>query len=75
MSSAGRLAPAIAPAVVLLLVFHGQAEAYVDPGSGSMLVQLILGGLMAGLVMIRTWWHRIRGRLPRRSARGYAEEK
>jgi hypothetical protein len=75
MSSAGRLAPIVALAVALLLVFHGQAEAYVDPGSGSLLVQLILGGLMAGLVMIRTSWHRIRGWLPRRSARGRAEEK
>lgn len=37
------------------------AEAYVDPGSGSMLVQLLLGGLMAAVVMVRTWWHRLRG--------------
>jgi hypothetical protein len=46
--------------VVMVTVLSTPAEAYVDPGSGSMLVQLLLGGLMAALVMARTWWHRIR---------------
>jgi hypothetical protein len=45
---------------ILLVVISTDAEAYVDPGSGSMLAQLLLGGLMAALVMARTWWHRLR---------------
>jgi hypothetical protein len=45
---------------VLLVVISTDAEAYVDPGTGSMLAQLLLGGLMAAIVMVRTWWQRIR---------------
>jgi hypothetical protein len=33
-----------------------------------MLVQLLLGGLMAAVVMVRTWWHRLRGLVGRRTA-------
>lgn len=47
-------------ALLLLVMPSSEAEAYVDPGSGSMLVQLLLGGLMAALVMVRSFWHRLR---------------
>ena len=75
MSFPGRPRTVAVLVLALLIVFYGHAEAYVDPGTGSMLVQLILGGVMAAIVMIRTWWHRIRAWLPRRSGRDYAAEK
>ena len=46
-------------AIVLLLAAAGRAEAYVDPGAGSMLVQLLVGGLMAVIVLFRSGWQRI----------------
>jgi hypothetical protein len=50
-----------------ILVFERSVEAYVDPGSGSMLMQLVLGGIFGALVMLRSGWQRIRewfGRRP-----------
>jgi len=33
--------------------------AYLDPGSGSMIVQLLAGGLAAVAVSLKLFWHRI----------------
>ena len=37
------------------------AYAYLDPGTGSMLVQLLLGGVAGVLVVGKLYWHRIKG--------------
>jgi hypothetical protein len=36
-------------------------EAYLDPGSGSMLVQLLLGGFAGAAVILKLGWQRLRG--------------
>ena len=36
------------------------AYAYLDPGTGSMLVQLLLGGFAGVLVVGKLYWHRVR---------------
>ena len=46
--------------IVLLLIFTDQAEAYLDPGTGSMLLQVILGGVAAVGVAIKLYWHKLR---------------
>jgi hypothetical protein len=33
--------------------------AYLDPGSGSMILQVILGGLAAAAVFLKMFWHRL----------------
>jgi hypothetical protein len=33
--------------------------AYIDPGSGSMILQMILGGLAAAAVFLKVFWHRM----------------
>ena len=33
--------------------------AYLDPGSGSMLVQLLVGGVAAAAVAIKLYWYKI----------------
>ncbi len=33
--------------------------AYLDAGSGSMIVQLLLGGAAALIVAVKLWWQRI----------------
>jgi len=45
----------------LLLLLETPAEAYVDPGTGSMLMQLLIGGAMAGLVLFRAGLRRMIG--------------
>ena len=46
--------------IVLLLIFTNQAEAYLDPGTGSVLLQVILGGVAAVGVAIKLYWHKLR---------------
>ena len=36
------------------------SEAYLDPGTGSMLLQVILGGVAAVGVAIKLYWHKLR---------------
>jgi hypothetical protein len=33
--------------------------AYIDPASGSMLLQIILGGVAAMAVALKMWWRRV----------------
>lgn len=49
---------------ILLIFFTGigftaSAHAYLDPGSGSMLLQVILGGIAAVGVALKLGWHKI----------------
>jgi hypothetical protein len=50
--------------ILLSLVFvwalQARLEAYLDPGSGSMLVQLLLGGVAGAAVIIKLGWQRFR---------------
>jgi hypothetical protein len=52
-----------------LLVLAPAAHAYLDPGSGSFLFQLLIGGLVGAAVTVRAYWGRIRAFFTRRSAR------
>jgi len=44
----------------LMLLSSGPAFAYLDPGTGSMLLQVILGGVAAIGVVIKLYWHKFR---------------
>jgi hypothetical protein len=43
------------------LFFTGPAWAYLDPGTGSMMLQLLLGGIAGAMVVGKVYWHRVRG--------------
>jgi hypothetical protein len=51
---------------VLLLVLYfvwvseARVDAYLDPGSGSMLVQLLLGGVAGAAVIMKLGWARFK---------------
>ena len=40
---------------------------YIDPGTGSMLLQVILGGVAGAAVAVKMFWHRIIAFIPSRS--------
>ena len=46
-------------ALPLLFLFCGDAFGYLDPGTGSMLLQVILGGVAAVAVAVKLYWFRI----------------
>lgn len=45
---------------ILLLLLCTDAVAYLDPGTGSMLLQVILGGIAAVGVAMKLYWHKLR---------------
>jgi hypothetical protein len=55
----GTITVGIFAALLMVLVWERPAYAYVDPGSGGMLVQLLLGGVAGAAVLLRLFWHRI----------------
>lgn len=54
-----RLAPIGIP-LLLVLAAETRVDAYLDPGSGSMLVQLLLGGVAGAAVIMKLGWQRFR---------------
>ena len=54
-----RLAPLAIP-LLLVLAAETRVDAYLDPGSGSMLVQLLLGGVAGAAVIMKLGWERFR---------------
>ena len=50
-------------AVAILLVYAQPAYAYLDPGSGGMIVQLLLGGVAGAVVLVKLFWHRLMKRI------------
>lgn len=48
---------------LILVLFTQPAWAYLDPGTGSMLLQVILGGIAAVGVALKLGWHKIRAAL------------
>jgi hypothetical protein len=51
---------------VLIAVTAQPAHAYLDPTSGSIILQALVGGLVAGLYVLRTSWDKIKSRFRRR---------
>ena len=48
-------------AVFLFFACWSTAYAYIDAGTGSMILQLLLGGVAGALVLGKLYWHRLKG--------------
>jgi len=53
-----KVARIAAVSAVFLLFSVGRAHAYLDAGSGSMLIQLLLGGTAGLVVLVKLYWRR-----------------
>ena len=47
-------------AVLVQILATSTADAYIDPGSGSFFVQMLLAGLLGAGMAIKAYWHRIK---------------
>lgn len=60
-----KTAPVLAPAKIILLLsfftllFYGQLFAYLDPGAGSYMLQLLIAGLAGALLAVKVFWNNI----------------
>lgn len=46
-------------ACIVMIVGTAPAHAYLDPAAGSLVLQLVLGGVAGLLVLLKLFWHRI----------------
>lgn len=42
------------------IAFSGAAHAYLDPGTGSILVQSLLAGIAGAVAVVSLYWHRLK---------------
>lgn len=54
--------------LLVLLAVPGRAQAYLDPGTGSYLIQVLLAALLAVGVTVKVYWRSISGFFRRRFA-------
>jgi hypothetical protein len=47
--------------IVGLLVYPGDAFAYIDPGAGSTLMSVIIGLFVAVAIAVKTYWYKLKG--------------
>ncbi|MGP0591327.1 hypothetical protein ACTRXD_02145 [Nitrospira sp. T9] len=46
---------------LIVFGFESSAQAYLDPGTGSMVLQLLLGGIAGAVVILKLYWRRFVG--------------
>jgi len=46
--------------VLLLVINPGSAEAYIDPGTGGLVVQMLIAAIATALVTGKLWWARLK---------------
>lgn len=59
----------IPAAATLLLLGAGEAHAYIDLGTGSYVVQVVLASLLGIGFAVKAYWQRLRGLFDRRRVR------
>jgi len=69
------LAPHVSRFAVALYGPMRSGLAYLDPGSGSFLLQLLLAGILGGLFVVKMSWSRIKGFFRRLFTRGQKPEE
>lgn len=52
--------------LITIACFPIPAQAYMDPGTGSYLLQILLAGLLGAGFTIKMFWRRIKARLSRK---------
>ncbi|RJR08760.1 hypothetical protein C4588_05475 [Candidatus Parcubacteria bacterium] len=59
---------------IFTLLSH-PANAYLDPGSGSLLFQLIVGGILSGLFAIKLYFKKIKSFFAKKNIQGDEQKK
>lgn len=56
--------------LLLIAIFPFPAHAYLDPGTGSMIIQLLIGAIVGGLVTLKIYWGKLKGFINRSTGTG-----
>lgn len=60
---------------ILLAWFSAPAWAYLDPGTGSMILQGLIAGLAVASLTIKTYWYKLRGLFGKKNPSSLLEEE
>jgi hypothetical protein len=60
---------------LLLFLFPGEAHAYLDPGTGSYIIQVAIATFVGALFAIRLFWGRIKAFFRRRFSHQQADSR
>jgi hypothetical protein len=69
------LAKVVVVVVLLCLLFPGPAFAYLDPGTGSYVLQVILAALVGAAFAVKLFWRNIRAFFKRLFSREEVDEE
>ncbi len=53
----------IALAFAAFALQPGEAHAYIDPGTGSFLIQMLLGFVLSAAFAVKMFWHNLKARV------------
>jgi hypothetical protein len=56
----------VAAMTAALALLANPAEAYLDPGTGSYVFQMVVAAVVSAGFVVRAYWHRVRGFFSRR---------
>ena len=65
MNRLGARVTTLAGIAFLILAWERPAYAYLDPGAGSLLLQVLMGGLAGAAVVVKVYWNSLMARLGR----------
>jgi len=54
--------------IMAMLLVSAPAQAYIDPGTGSFMIQGLIAGVIGAGVAIKLFWHKIKAALTGKSA-------
>lgn len=60
---------------IMLLAMSQEAFAYLDPGTGSMVLQGIIAGIAVVGLTVKTYWYKIRGFFGKKSPTSLLDEE
>ena len=70
MNRFGAGAATLAGIAFLIVCWEQPAYAYLDPGAGSLLLQVLMGGLAGAAVVVKVYWNSLMARFGRGSKTG-----
>jgi len=59
----------------VILIFPLSAYAYLDPGTGSIILQGAIAAIAAGLVVMKTYWYKVKMFFGKTDNRSLADEE
>ncbi len=65
MKRIGASVATLAGIAFLLVSWEQPAYAYLDPGAGSLLLQVLMGGLAGAAVVVKVYWNNLMARFGR----------